>query len=67
MLYFEKNDTRLCLCMEEMLQSFPCAAVEQSPHPTNGTPNFIHLLVIRLPLPMLAARPLGNPTAFTGE
>ena len=24
--------------MEEMPQSFPCAAAEQSPHPTNGTP-----------------------------
>ena len=26
----------------------PCAAIEQLPHPTNGTPNLTHLLVIRL-------------------
>ena len=24
--------------MEEMSKIFPCAAAEQSPHPTNGTP-----------------------------
>ena len=48
MLYFEEIDTRLCFCLEKMPLSFPCAASEQSPHPTNGTPNLYHLLVIRL-------------------
>ena len=48
MLYFEKIDTRLCFCLEKMTLSFPCATSQQSPHPTNGTPNLYHLLLIRL-------------------
>ena len=60
MLYFEEINTRLCFCLEKMPLSFPCAASEQSPHPTNGTPILYHLLVIRLSLrtlPLAPARP----------
>ena len=49
MFYFEKIYTKLCLYVENLPQSFPLATSEQSPHPTNGTLNLIHLLVIRLP------------------
>ena len=53
MFYFEKKCTKLCLCatmcVEERPQRFPCAASEQSPHPTNITPiHLIHLLVFGL-------------------
>ena len=38
----------LFLFPENYTQRFPWAASERSPHPTNGTPNLIHLLVIWL-------------------
>ena len=41
MLYFEEIDTKLCLCVEEYPLSFPCAAPEQSPPLTLGTPDQI--------------------------
>ena len=34
--------------VEKMPPSFPSAASEQLPYPTNGTPNLSHLLVIQL-------------------
>ena len=39
MLYLEEIDTKLCLCVEEYPFSFPCAAPEQSPPLTLGTPD----------------------------
>ena len=48
MSYFEEMGPLLSLFPEKYIQRFPWAASEGSPHPTNGTPNLIHLLVIRL-------------------
>ena len=35
MLYFEKHETKLCMDVETVPQSFPLATLEQSPHPIN--------------------------------
>ena len=52
MSYFEEIDTRLYFCSQKMPPSSPWAASELSPHPTIGTPNLSHLLVIRLCITM---------------
>ena len=38
MLYFEKIDTRIWFCLQKRPLNFPCAASEQSPHPTRQPP-----------------------------
>ena len=50
-----KDEVHRCSILKRWVPSFTYfprnilrAASERSPHPTNGTPNFIHLLVIRL-------------------
>ena len=48
MFYFEDMGPRLYIFCEKYN---PWAASERSPHPTNGTPNLIHLLVIWLQQP----------------
>ena len=48
MFYFEDMGTLLYLLPEKCTQRFPWAASKRLPHPTNGTPTLIHLLVITI-------------------
>ena len=64
MLYNEDIEIRLSLCAEEMHQSFPFSVLDQSPHPTNGTKNLIHMSLKQLLLEQLSQKHIVGPMFY---